>query len=165
MYWQSQQNCQLFYQKCPAVKDVIKKSIPDQRLEGLAINGHFSRSTIKWQRRQLVSYFPQQHQVFVWRIFHWTWKNLLWVWAAKVPINHLWELVNYAYSDLRITANIVNPFCLRDVCVEGAHIQSGVFPIKGMKSVVPFRYGSCFCMIGCNRESIRFQYFFKLRRI
>ena len=33
----------------------IKKSILDQRLEGLAINSRFSRSAIKWQRKQLIS--------------------------------------------------------------------------------------------------------------
>ena len=54
-------------------------------------------------------------------------------------------------------ASIVIPFCLRDVCVKGAHIQGGMFSIKLMASIVSFRYGSCFCAMGCNSESTKLE--------
>ena len=48
-----------------------------------------------------------------------------------------------------VTANNVNPFCLRDVCVKGVAKSTWseifVLSIKLMKSVVSLRCNSCFC--------------------
>ena len=44
-----------FIEMSHSEKNVINKSVSDQRLEGLAIKSRFSRSAIKWMREQLVS--------------------------------------------------------------------------------------------------------------
>lgn len=77
--------------------------------------------------------------------------NSLQVLAAKVPVNHLGAFIMQIMLIVifNVTANNVNPFCLRDVCVKGVAKSTWseicVLSIKLKKSVVSFRCKSCFC--------------------
>ena len=73
-------------------------------LEGLAISSRFSRSAIKITKKATVVLFPILTPCVCMKCMSFDEleaRNCLHVRTAKVPVNNLGELENYAHSDLR----------------------------------------------------------------